>query len=193
MSSKLLSLWAEKLKRVYGEAAVMKLEKGIEAEPQRVLMLRTWGLLSYRKQGQRKSFRQGTTVIRTSMNTVEEAMESRRPSLTQCQSPGEKAKGSAYALPQRWSSCEFTPPSGGLGQEDCASLLKCLFNYPLAFYTPFRCLCRNSVVHDSTTESDCSQFFDWVFTQGVYFISLKSYYKGAAAQASDHPSAQHVA
>lgn len=93
------------------------------------------------------------------MNTVGEALESRRPSATQCQSPGEKAKGSAYTFQQPRSSHELTQTSGDLGQEDYAALLKCLFNYLLAFYTPFRYLCRNSLVHDSTTESDRSHSF----------------------------------
>ena len=56
MSNKLLSPWAEKLKRVCGEAAVMKLEKGIEAEPQRVLMLRDLRASLLQKAGTEEEF-----------------------------------------------------------------------------------------------------------------------------------------
>ena len=48
------------------------------------------GLFSGRKQGAKKSLRQGSGVIRTSLRPVEEALGPGRPRATSPKSPGEK-------------------------------------------------------------------------------------------------------
>lgn len=50
-----------------------------------------------------------------------------------------------------------------------------MFKYLLAFSAPFRYLCRNNLLHDSTAESDCQHSFSIKCKHmGVDFISLIS-------------------